>query len=218
MSCPEYESRLHDHADGRLSATERQEVDRHVAGCAACRQVLDELERLLRRVRALPRDLAPRRDLLPAVRAALASGTASPASAGWTRWAGVAAGLLLGALLVVGGARWGADPTVPAEVEDLEGAGVQPAATDGIAALRAAEDEYSRALQQLMASFEERRDELSPEAADALTRNLAIIDRAIDDIRTALEADPENPANSQLLATMQRQKVELLWRVLRLSS
>jgi len=216
MSCPEYESRLHDHADDLLSAAERREVETHLGACAACRQELEDLASLRRRIGDLPRSIAPRRDLLPAIRAAVGVlPRESSANAGWTRWAGLAAALALGALLVVGGVRRAGGPTIPV---DPGPGGARPASAERAKALLAAEHEYSRALEQLMASFEERRDELSPAAAEALTRNLAIIDRAIDDIRTALEVDPDNPANTKLLAAMHHQKVELLWRVLRLSS
>jgi anti-sigma factor RsiW len=221
MSCNVPESRLHDYVDGLLDEGRRDELERHLDACAACRATLGELQSLLREVADLPRAVAPSRDLLPAIREGTAQGAASSGSPGWTRWAGVAAAIGLGIVLVVGGTRWldpgeGEGGGVPGVAGG--GAAVPATALDATAELVAAEEEYARAVQQLMSSLEKRRDQLSPTAAAALSKNLAIIDQAIDDIRKALEADPENQANSQLLATMHQQKVELLWRVLRLSS
>ena len=70
----------------------------------------------------------------------------------------------------------------------------------------------------LLAAIEERRDRFSPETLAVLEKNLAIIDRAIDDVHAALEADPSSHDSNLLLAAMHEQKVELLRRVARLSS
>ena len=72
-------------------------------------------------------------------------------------------------------------------------------------------------LRLLTESIEQRSANLSPETREALRRNLEIIDRAIADIRAALAEDPD-AAGSEMLAAMYQQKLQLLWRVSRLSS
>jgi len=61
----ETEARLNDYADGLLADREREEVDRHLAGCPECRDQVRRLQDLLARSATLPASLAPPRDLWP---------------------------------------------------------------------------------------------------------------------------------------------------------
>ena len=54
--------------DGELSATERVEVERHLAGCEGCRGEVERLRALLAEAGRLPREIEPDRDLFPAIR------------------------------------------------------------------------------------------------------------------------------------------------------
>ena len=47
------EDDIHAYVDGSLGAAERTEIDRHVASCASCRQLLEDLREILRATRAL---------------------------------------------------------------------------------------------------------------------------------------------------------------------
>ena len=51
-----------------------------------------------------------------------------------------------------------------------------------------------------------------------MTENLQVIDLAIEKARAALEADPTDARNGHTLNALHRQKVELLWRLSRVSS
>ena len=42
------ETTLNDYVDGSLGAAERSDVDQHLAGCAACRQLVEDLRDILR--------------------------------------------------------------------------------------------------------------------------------------------------------------------------
>ena len=54
---------------------------------------------------------------------------------------------------------------------------------------------------------------LRPETAEALARDLRVVDVAIAELKEAVARDPNNPALRRLLATSYRQKVDLLKRV-----
>ena len=64
FSCGATTRRLHARAEGRLTPAELLDLDRHLAGCEACRRVADGLawtaETLARGRRALPSGLADR--------------------------------------------------------------------------------------------------------------------------------------------------------------
>ena len=83
------ESQLNETLDGELEAGIRQAFETHLAGCAACRQALDELRRLDARLAALPEeplleDLSARvLERLPRRRSALAWKLALAAQAGF---------------------------------------------------------------------------------------------------------------------------------------
>jgi len=47
------EDAIHAYVDGSLGAAERAEIDRHVASCASCRQLLEDLREILRATRTL---------------------------------------------------------------------------------------------------------------------------------------------------------------------
>ena len=70
MNCEQIQPKLLDFSRGQLSALEKKEVKGHLAGCAACRELLTEEEALDRRLSALP-VAAPRTDLWPLVRSGI---------------------------------------------------------------------------------------------------------------------------------------------------
>jgi hypothetical protein len=166
---------------------------------------------VLTEARALPVSVDPPGDLWPAIERRLA-----PRGAGRTRrpdWRALAAAAVLalgfvaaGLVLRRDGTTGGARPV----------AAVDPApATAPVAPARfdAAEEALLATKRQLREALARRRSDLSPSTAAAVDRNLELIERAIDEIRVALEEDPTNPRlNRMLLATHQRE-VALLQRV-----
>jgi hypothetical protein len=84
---------------GELSAARAAEVERHLAGCAACAACRDEFSRVLFRLRAVPTD-PPMRDLAPEILARLPAAEQTWQRRNfWLRAAAVFLGLLgLGAL------------------------------------------------------------------------------------------------------------------------
>jgi hypothetical protein len=65
--------RLSEYRDGELSAAERAACDAHLAGCATCRETLDDIEAVIRGARA-DRDALPERDLWPGILTAITEG------------------------------------------------------------------------------------------------------------------------------------------------
>lgn len=73
MKCQEMENRLNDYLDGILSANEIKEVEKHLEGCLACREELLRLRNLMAETAALPKEMAPERNLWPEISARIAS-------------------------------------------------------------------------------------------------------------------------------------------------
>ena len=59
MDCQQVARRLDEYASSELAAREHADVDRHLRGCADCRDALRELRALDARIRALPQGTAP---------------------------------------------------------------------------------------------------------------------------------------------------------------
>lgn len=59
MSCPNIEELLPLYLDGGCSATERAEIERHLAGCPSCRRVRAEFESLESSLRELAATVPP---------------------------------------------------------------------------------------------------------------------------------------------------------------
>jgi len=62
-------SELHDYVDGALGDDRRAMIEQHLAGCPACRDLVDRVTALGAEVAAAPRAMEPPDDLWPAIRA-----------------------------------------------------------------------------------------------------------------------------------------------------
>lgn len=82
--------------------------------------------------------------------------------------------------------------------------------TTALAAFRPAEQEYQRAVDELVQALETRRADLAPETVATLERNLAIIDAAIAESRQALERDPDSRELTRMLSRTYDAKVQML--------
>lgn len=217
MNCERLETLLDDYVDGVLAASTEEEVRRHLADCSTCRQSLDELYRLQQATQALPRGIAPERDLLPGIRDRIGRDARRGGGSSWIRWAAVAA-----SLIVLSGAVWVGLRSPDTGQTSTDGAAevgsVMFAADVNLAEFEAAELEYEQATARLLDIVEARGDELTPETRAVIEENLRIIDEAIDQVRDALNEEPGDTRNGHILNALYRQKVEFLWRVSRLSS
>jgi anti-sigma factor RsiW len=211
MTCDEARDRIDDYVDGELDEAAFQEMELHLAGCPECRAEERSLRALLAHAAALPREIAPGRDLWAGIEDRL--GEARPA---WRRpgWAGWGAGLAAaaGVALALSAALHGPGPAGRAENGTLV-----PAALRSEDPVAAAEREYARAAAELMAALEQQRDRLPPETLASVERDLRSIDGALSEVRRALAADPANPGLNHLLTSTHQRKVEVLQQVLKLS-
>ena len=84
------EERLNAYVDGALDVSEREAVERHLATCATCRADVQRLRELLASATALPKSIAPPRDLWPQIAPRLGGGRR-----GVPAWIGIAAAVVL---------------------------------------------------------------------------------------------------------------------------
>jgi hypothetical protein len=202
------ETLLNELVDGTLSPEERSRADAHVATCLPCAARVRQIESLLERARALPRDIAPPAAAWEEIQKTVRSPGAPERrpEPHRSRWALVAAA----AVLVAATAS-----TVWMLRGDSERSGTPPsysAAPATLATFAPVEARYVLAASELEQTLEEKRPMLDPATIATVERSLTTIDGAIAEARAALMRDPGNGTLSRLLASSYEQKVTLLRR------
>lgn len=223
MTCQELDLSLDDWLDGALAGDAAREVEAHLAGCAACRERERQLRQLLAHAAALPRSIAPPRDLWP--------GIADEIGRGWSSW--VAWGtrgfqplaLAAAAVVVLGLAALVLTRIAPERVRTVTMPAASPSATTFVSGetvsdpeLAQAEREYEEAARALLETLQRRSSVLPAEDLARVESHLQVIDRALAQVREALVKDPENRELNRLLVSTHKKKVDVLRRVVRLST
>ena len=232
------EGALNDYVDGRLDPREVDRVERHLEDCDACRERVAAITELSARLRRLPRGIAPRRDLREGIHRRLAQvdsptragresaspagpgigsaagavlETASAAPAGWDTASPAAAGLERTTGGAAGG-RW-LRAAVVAFVLAGAGTAVWLGLDRGSAPAGAADPvigSYASAAAELARTVEDRKLELGPAGARALTESLASVDAAIDELERARRRGAADGELLRQLEARHRARLELL--------
>lgn len=175
---------------------------------------------LLAQAANLPQEIAPPHDLWSAIAAKLSDQSRAAAHRfGWP--AALAAGFLVAAISAL--LTWGLmrDPD-PANGENLTGESLLagraasqaaplpvnygPNSALGAVQLKARDD--------LLVQFRQRLVELSPETRETVVKNLAIIQRAADEIGSALAQDPASGLLNGLLLSTYQEELQIYSRVI----
>jgi hypothetical protein len=221
MTCEELDARLDDWIDGTLPAAEARLVEAHLSDCGACRESERRLRQVLAHAAALPRSVTPPRDLWPGIARRIEGREGWRGLLGWGPSLALAAAATV--VLAVAGVLWQAQP--PAAVHTVEMPGPGPAlvaASTGAAVpdpvLAQAERDYESAANALLGALQQRRAPLAAGELERVQANLQVIDRALAEVRQALASDPESPELNRMLVATHRKKVDVLRRVVRLST
>jgi tetratricopeptide (TPR) repeat protein len=218
MNTDAFANRLSEYLDGELTPAERDAVAVHLAGCDTCAAALDDLRAITARAAALD-DVPPSDALWSGIAARIAApARLSPLRRLWsvrrvsfTIPQLAAAGLAL--MVLSGGLVWMAragDPRADFAPVSAETPPVTPA--------NFADSHYDEAIADLQRTLDAGRSQLDPETIGVLEQNLGAIDRAIDQSRRALAADPANIYLNEHLAQSRHQKLMLLRQASALAS
>lgn len=183
-----------------------------------------DVEEVVAALRELPESIEPEHDLFPEIAARTIHRRRGAAWKGWAMAAGLVAALGIGFVV---GRQADSGPPQGAEVASAVSPASSPEpaivrAVDGVAAggtsIHRAEMELLRAKEQLHFVLGQRQDSLSPETRRLLDENLATVERAIEELRSAIVADPGNRDLQRRLVTYHEQEIQLLQRVTRAAS
>ena len=227
MSCDAFQLLIDDYVDDALrpgaapalEASARQALETHLAGCAACRQAVEETRAIREAASQLERHV-PSAHAWNRIAAAVEADRRRP----WWQFAGLrlpqlaAAAVAVAIVVGVGAMAWrdlasrgGLEPPAATVAENTVPVDAVPSVND---TLKLAEDQYVEAI----AGLEQQTDttQLTPEMADVVQANLTVVNQAIDESRAALAAEPENEVAQESLFDAFRSKVELLQNALAL--
>jgi len=206
---------LSEYVDGELAAGERAALEAHLATCAECHATLEELRKVVARARS-SEDRPPKADLWSGIHARLTPGAATKGSPlgrpGVSRDATtrsrrfsftvpqlIAASIAL--VLLSAGGMWVALNQPPtARDAQFTPRLVWTGRTDA-------------AIADLQDALTRNESRLDTATVRVVRENLALIDRAISQARSALDADPGNAYLNLHLADTMRRKLELLRRI-----
>ncbi len=218
MSDHPIEAALNGLADGTLEGAERVAVERHLAECLTCRREVNGLRALLARAEALPRDIAPARDLWAGIELRMGKGEEGSGKGGADErptfplprqgegvrgrgWLAAAAAVL--ALLATGTALLLLRDVPVPQLADRPSA--RPADRPVWVVVEA---EYSRAASEVALGPE--RGTLAPETNAVVESGLRVVDQAIAESRAALARDPDSAELAHLVAAAYERKIDLL--------
>jgi len=204
---------INEYVDDALDRGERAEIERHLAACAECRALVDDLRDVRRRAGALDATPPPARAWKRIERALAAEQRAGrrPGADGtsrFRRWWWLAAAAVLVLSTIVGlryyraAARLTGGPTPAANAGDL--------AQSVQSNLMQAEQHYRQAIVGLEQIKNAEKGALPPQTAVSIEKSLSVVDQAINECRDALKAEPNSePAQESLLESF-KTKIALL--------
>jgi tetratricopeptide (TPR) repeat protein len=211
----QWNDRLSEYIDNELTPGERTALETHLRTCRDCTVTLEELREVVERAGTLP-SRPPAADLWPGIETRLErSATVMPFQAravtrrfSFTVPQLVAAGLAL--MVMSGGGVWilqhGGRAT------DLPPLAANTDPVDPVVPAALADPRYDEAIADLEQALDSGRGELDPKTIEVLEANLDAIDKAIDQSRRALAADPANVYLNNHLADTRQRKLALLRR------
>jgi anti-sigma factor RsiW len=222
--------RVSEYLDGSLSPSERREMEGHLAGCAECAAVLDDLRDVVARARGLREldaSIGIGSDLWPGIESRIRElpGPVPPRRSVPSRGAWVARRFAFSmpqlaaafvAVLALSTALFWFASDFAGRKEGARRAG-GPSRVTAVAASNASVEAAVSEIERLKKLLHERREQIDPETLRALEESLESVEAAVGDARRALEADPGNPYVRAHLDAMRERQLHLLRRAVALA-
>jgi hypothetical protein len=213
MHCQQYREAIQELADGTLGPVRRAELQTHLDQCDGCRALAADLQKIRTAAASLGGVAPPDRAWLQIAGRLRQEGRVTSAPQGARRNL-VVLPIAASLLLAVGASLYLV--VTSSTIVDRPGtqAGGNAAPADTVQSitdhLTTAERHYQLAIAELEEAAKSNDGSIDPQTAAILETNLQVIDQAIAESRSALEAEPQSaPARDSLFDALRR-KVNLL--------
>ncbi len=221
MNCDAYRDRIDELVDGTLDGAARRELDAHLATCAGCRALAEDLLVIRRAASQLPPLTPPDRiwqQVAPHLAAPIAA--APRPTPNWRERLAVPlaiAAVLLAAVAITSVMRQLRNVSAPSQTPSAATTAAVPGSNEATAAeltslqaeLEQAQAHFENAIQKLDALAKDQRA-LDPQVAAKLQKAQLDIDESIDESRAALKVNPANERAQESLFEAFRTKISLL--------
>jgi hypothetical protein len=219
MNCDAYRDRIDELVDATLDGAARRELDAHLATCAECRALAEDLLAIRRAAGHLPPLTPPDRIWQQIAPRAAAPIVAAPRPApNWRERMAVPlaiAAVLLAAVAITSVMRQWRNPSALSQTPSgttaaAPGSEATAAELKSLQAeLEQAQTHFENAIQKLDALAKDQRA-LDPQVAANLQKAQLVIDQSIDESRAALKVNPANERAQESLFEAFRTKISLL--------
>jgi hypothetical protein len=203
MNCRRAVRLADDYLDCLLAPRRTASFEAHLAACPSCRRILEETAALRARTAALPRSFAPEGELWSSIRDRLSEGRLRPAPHFRLRRL-APLGAAAGALVVLLFAFFALRPASSPAVIGAE----HPAVT--LKDFRNIDADYRQARETLMLALASGLNGIDPRLVDLVKTNLSAVDRAVEEIESALKKYPEESGLLMLLAAANSRRLDVL--------
>src|SRR5580765_227449 len=220
MNCDAYRDRIDELVDGTLDGVARRELDAHLATCAECRALAEDLLAIRRATSHLPPLTPPDRiwqQIAPLVAAPIAP--APGPTPNWRERLAVPlaiAAVLLAAVAITSVMRQWRNSPAPSQTPSAATTAAPPGSEATAAELKSlqaeleqAQTHFENAIQKLDALAKDQRA-LDPQVAAKLQKAQLDIDQSIDESRAALKVNPANERAQESLFDAFRTKISVL--------
>jgi hypothetical protein len=200
-----------------LSVAVAEGVRAHLSSCEECAERLASLTTLTTSAAALPRTITPPDDLWVDIRREIEPVAAVHPGGG--RWSVPVGWLAAAAVIIAIASSVTTVLFMRGRTPDAVVAANAPKGSVAALPARLASNEvrYTRDVDALQRTLDQRRDSLAPSTVQTIERSLRVADSAIAEARAALAHDPSNAALAQLFASNYERKIDLLKRATELT-
>jgi hypothetical protein len=198
---------INDYVDQALGTTDRAEVERHLATCEECRQLVDDLIELRQRA-AMLAPMQPPARAWARIEQAIRQAPAQRRRLSWSWPAGLAAAAAV-VLCTIVGLRFGLSGR-PAGITTSTSGDSSELAQSVQSELMQAKEHYQKAINGLQQIANSEKGALDPQTAAAVEKSMATVDQAINESSAAVKTQPNSEAAQQSLLDSFKTKIALL--------
>jgi anti-sigma factor RsiW len=220
MACEKYLNSIHETVDGTIGSIRRAELEMHVAQCAGCRALLEDLQRIHDAAAALPVLDAPDRAWLQIAGRLRQEGRivqhapAATTKRAYLPWLAAAAAVILAAasaVMLLGPGSPATPATATATPAPSAATAPDTRSVESVQnEVEAAQQKFEQAIAELEKVAKANQTALDSSTSATIEKNLGIIDQAIAENRAAVKSEPASVAARETLFEALRQKVSLL--------
>ena len=194
MKCEDYKKYIYDFHDQLLSNELNNEMESHLRECTDCFEVNKKYEEFLNKFSSLPKSIQPERDLWEDIK----SKTAVKKNYNFNykiKFLAIAASfifiILFSAIMFFYSRNINSDTKILRHFNSASG-------------------EYNKARESLISTLHSKEVAINKETIDIIESNLLIMDQAINEIKAAINKEPDNQSLVLMLADTYHKETKLL--------